>query len=90
MDIHMAYLLSVHRDNYPRIGVEARLYSACVAGITFSLGAFIYAWTSYPQVPWMAPCIGIVIIVASLFAIYQAVFNYLADCKLLTRVRIAL
>jgi len=77
------YQEKLYRDNYPRVGVEARLYSACVAGITFSLGAFIYAWTSYPQVPWMAPCIGIVVIVASLFTIYQAAFNYLADSYML-------
>ncbi|KAF8320057.1 MFS general substrate transporter [Clavulina sp. PMI_390] len=64
-------------------GPEARLYMAMVAGVTFVLGAFIYAWTSYPHVHWIAPCIGITIIMFSAFTIYLAVFNYLADSYLL-------
>ncbi|KAF8320058.1 drug transporter [Clavulina sp. PMI_390] len=77
------YQEHLYRKNYARIGPEARLYSACAAGVTFSLGSFLYAWTSYPFVPWIAPCIGIVIIIASVFAIYQAVFNYMADCNVM-------
>ena len=64
-----------------RIGAEARLYAAMGAGITFVIGSLIYAWTSYSFVHWIAPCIGVTIIIASIFTIYLSVFNYLADCE---------
>ena len=47
--------------------------------MTFVIGSLIYAWTSYKFVHWIAPCIGITIIIASIFTIYLSVFNYLAD-----------
>lgn len=66
--------------NVTRIGAEARLYSAMGGGTVFVMGALIYAWTSYSFVHWIAPCIGITIMIASVFTIYVSVFNYLADC----------
>ncbi|KZT53006.1 MFS general substrate transporter [Calocera cornea HHB12733] len=72
-----------YRRNFGRIGAEARLYSACLAGILFPLGAFIYAWTSYPHVHWIAPLIGVTIITTAIFLIYLAVFSYLADAYLI-------
>jgi len=73
----------LYRQNFPRIGAEARLYSACLAGVLFLVGAFIYAWTSYPQVHWIAPLIGVTIITTGVFLIYLAVFSYLADAYLI-------
>ncbi|EJU03572.1 MFS general substrate transporter [Dacryopinax primogenitus] len=73
----------LYRRNVGRIGAEARLYSACLAGIMFPIGAFIYAWTSYPQVHWIAPVIGVTIITTAVFLVYLAVFSYLADAYLI-------
>ena len=39
-------------------GPEARLYTAMAGGICFPVGAWIYAWTTFPDVHWIAPCIG--------------------------------
>jgi hypothetical protein len=71
--------LIFYRKHVARIGAEARLCCACGAGITFVFGSLVYAWTSYKYVHWIAPCIGITIIIASMFTIYLAGFNYLAD-----------
>ena len=40
---------------------------------------FIYAWTSFPNVPWIAPCIAVALFMWATFIIYLAVFTYLAD-----------
>ncbi|KAF9490043.1 MFS general substrate transporter [Pleurotus eryngii] len=61
-------------------GPEARLYSACVAAIILPVGMLIYAWTSFPFVHWIAPCIGFGIFMGATFIIFLVVCNYLADC----------
>ncbi|KAG8932743.1 hypothetical protein FRC02_000644 [Tulasnella sp. 418] len=63
-------------------GPEARLFAAMVAGILLPIGCFIYAWTCNREIHWIAPCIGIIIIILGIYTIYAAVFNYLADCYL--------
>lgn len=73
----------MYSKNVARIGAEARLYCAMGAGISVTIGGLIYAWTSYSYVHWIAPCIGITIMVTAIFTIYLAVFNYLADGKFL-------
>jgi len=70
----------LYQKNFPKRGPEARLYWACAAGVTFPIGMLIYAWCSYPQVPWIALVIGLVIFMWAAFTIYLAVFTYLADC----------
>jgi hypothetical protein len=45
--------------NVAQRGPEARLYSAMFGGALVPLGALIFTFTSYPQVHWIAPCIGI-------------------------------
>ncbi|KAI0731113.1 MFS general substrate transporter [Earliella scabrosa] len=61
-------------------GPEARLYSACFAAVLFPAGMFIYAWCTFPTVPWIGMAMGVFVIFTALFVIYVAVFTYLADC----------
>ncbi|THU84213.1 MFS polyamine transporter [Dendrothele bispora CBS 962.96] len=70
----------LYRKYYSTRGPEARLYFACVAAIAFPVGMFIYAWTSFSRIPWIAPAIGIAFFIWATFVIYLAVFTYLADC----------
>ncbi|KDQ19135.1 hypothetical protein BOTBODRAFT_52301 [Botryobasidium botryosum FD-172 SS1] len=77
------YQERLYHRNVARLGPEARLYGACAAGIIFPIGCFIYAWTSYPYIPWIAPAIGIAVIIWGVFLIYLAVFNYMADSYLI-------
>ncbi|KAJ3715091.1 major facilitator superfamily domain-containing protein [Lentinula raphanica] len=70
----------LYRNNYPNRGPEARLYCACGAAILVPCGMFIYAWSTFTDVPWIALTIGITIFVHGTFIIYLAVFTYLADC----------
>ncbi|KII96068.1 hypothetical protein PLICRDRAFT_48991 [Plicaturopsis crispa FD-325 SS-3] len=61
-------------------GQEARLYSACAAGIMFALSQFIYAWTAFEDVSWVGMAVGVVLFSWSIYIIYLAVSTYLADC----------
>lgn len=70
----------LYRNQFKTRRQEARLYSACAAGILFPISMFIYAWTSFSHVTWVAMAIGIVLFVWAAFVMYLATFNYLADC----------
>ena len=45
----------------------------------FSAGMFIFGWTSFPHIHWIAPCIGLVLMGIGFFTIFQSALNYLID-----------
>ncbi|KAK0488558.1 MFS general substrate transporter [Armillaria novae-zelandiae] len=70
---------NLYRKNFPHRGPEARLYMACAGAVMLPAGMFLYAWTSFSFVPWIAPAIGITIFMWAIFIVFLAVFTYLAD-----------
>ncbi|WVQ96557.1 hypothetical protein IAU59_003662 [Kwoniella sp. CBS 9459] len=74
------YQDALYRRNVGRVGVEARLYAPMAAGIVFAIGCIIFGLTSISSVHWIGPCIGIVIVLAAAFTIYQTCFVYLSEC----------
>lgn len=63
---------------------EARLYLAIVGGIFgISGGMFIYAWTSYPTLPWIAPVIGLGMVGTGSVIVVSGLADYIVDayCK---------
>ncbi|GAA5862316.1 hypothetical protein JCM8547_007601 [Rhodosporidiobolus lusitaniae] len=58
---------------------EARLYSSVMGAFGFAVGSFGFAWTARPWIHWIAPCIFLVIANFSLWHVYLATYNYLAD-----------
>ncbi|PWY81944.1 MFS multidrug transporter [Aspergillus heteromorphus CBS 117.55] len=58
---------------------EARLPPMMLGSVVFAAGLFIFAWTSPPDIPWIAPVIGAVLIGFGFFTIFQAALNYLID-----------
>ncbi|KIY44966.1 MFS general substrate transporter [Fistulina hepatica ATCC 64428] len=70
----------LYRRFHPTRGVEARLCSVLVAAVLLPGSMFLYAWTAFPSVSWVAQAIGLVLFSGSTFVIYLAVFSYLADC----------
>ncbi|KAF2738478.1 MFS general substrate transporter [Polyplosphaeria fusca] len=58
---------------------EGRLYFACVESALMPIGLFWFGWTSFPDIPWIVPAIAVGVATMGIFAIYLAVFNYLAD-----------
>ncbi|GMK56019.1 hypothetical protein CspeluHIS016_0210750 [Cutaneotrichosporon spelunceum] len=70
----------MYRRHAPTKGVEARLYGAMAGGVLFAAGCFICGLTCLPTVHWIAPCIGIVLILTAVMGIYITAFTYLAEC----------
>ncbi|EIM90087.1 MFS general substrate transporter [Stereum hirsutum FP-91666 SS1] len=58
---------------------EARLYGAMIGGPFLPIGLFIYSWTQFGFVHWIAPCIALVLIIFGIYHIFLAVYNYTAD-----------
>ncbi|TVY85148.1 Efflux pump bik6 [Lachnellula suecica] len=58
---------------------EARLPPMMVGSIFFAAGLFIFGWTSFTYVFWLAPCIGLFCMGFGFFTIFQAALNYLID-----------
>ncbi|KAK0568983.1 hypothetical protein OC861_001420 [Tilletia horrida] len=74
---------ALYRRNVLRKGPEARLYAACAGGVLFSVGCFIYGWTSFRTVSIAGPIVGLLVLTLGIYHIYLAVFNYLADSYLI-------
>ncbi|KAI9744192.1 MAG: hypothetical protein M1818_002344 [Claussenomyces sp. TS43310] len=58
---------------------EARLPPMMIGSFAFAGGMFIFGWTSYRRVFWLAPIIGNFLMGFGFFTIFQAALNYLID-----------
>ncbi|KAJ5340704.1 hypothetical protein N7541_009828 [Penicillium brevicompactum] len=59
---------------------EARLYMAVLGGVFgISGGMFIYAWTSYPDIPWIAPALSLALVGAGSVLVVTGVSDYVVD-----------
>lgn len=54
------------RRNVAQRGTQARLYSACVAGFLFPASMFMFAWSSFSDVPWEVLIIALIVSIASI------------------------
>ncbi|KAK5938677.1 hypothetical protein PMZ80_008868 [Knufia obscura] len=59
---------------------EGRLYLSIFGSLVgLSGGYFVYAWTSYPSVPWVGPTIGLGLVGFGVMTVVQAVVCYVTD-----------
>ncbi|RAH78873.1 putative MFS transporter [Aspergillus japonicus CBS 114.51] len=59
---------------------EARLYTAVAGGILgIAGGMFTYAWTSYPNIPWVAPAVGLAMVGAGSVTVVCGIADYVVD-----------
>lgn len=59
---------------------EARLYVSIFAGfVGVTGGMFIYAWTAYPHISWIAPAIGMGMVGFGINIIVTAIADYVTD-----------
>ncbi|KAG1807051.1 major facilitator superfamily domain-containing protein [Suillus subaureus] len=74
------YQETLYRKYFPTKGQEARLYMPCVAAVVLPISMLIYAWTASPNIPWIAPLIGLTAFMSGVLVIFQVSCLYLADC----------
>ncbi|KAI0031647.1 MFS general substrate transporter [Vararia minispora EC-137] len=70
----------LYQGGVKKRGPEARLYWPMVAGLIFPAGMLIYAWTTFPKVPWIAMTTGLTLFMWATFQIFNASYAYIADC----------
>ncbi|KAF1843276.1 MFS multidrug transporter-like protein [Cucurbitaria berberidis CBS 394.84] len=58
---------------------EGRLYTSIPGSFLFTVGLFMYGWSSRPEVHWIVPTIGVCIVGIGIYSIYMGVVNYLTD-----------
>ncbi|KAJ5179913.1 hypothetical protein N7492_003123 [Penicillium capsulatum] len=58
---------------------EWRLPPAFLGGPLVTIGLFIFAWTIYPDVHWIAPIIGSASFGAGTILVYSGIFTFLVD-----------
>ena len=67
------------RANNGRTVPEARLYGAMVFAPFFPIGLYIFSFTQYGFVHWIAPTIALVPMIFGIYHIFLAVYNYTSD-----------
>ncbi|KAJ5739877.1 hypothetical protein N7533_012661 [Penicillium manginii] len=58
---------------------EWRLPPAILGGPLVTIGIFIFAWTIYPDVHWIAPIIGSALFGAGTILVFSGIFTFLVD-----------
>ncbi|AEO63931.1 uncharacterized protein THITE_2141914 [Thermothielavioides terrestris NRRL 8126] len=58
---------------------EARLSTAMAGSIVLPIGLFLFAWTTYPWVHWIAPIIGATLFSCGLVLVFISLMSYLVD-----------
>ncbi|KAJ9626300.1 hypothetical protein H2203_003932 [Taxawa tesnikishii (nom. ined.)] len=59
---------------------ETRLYGAVFGAAFFPLGLFIYSFTQYGYLPWIAPTIALAPISFGIYFVFESTYSYTSDC----------
>ncbi|RDW59523.1 hypothetical protein BP6252_12610 [Coleophoma cylindrospora] len=59
---------------------ESRLYGAMWGSAALPIGLFIYSFTQYGYLPWIAPTIALAPIAIGIFFIFESTYSFTSDC----------
>jgi DHA1 family multidrug resistance protein-like MFS transporter len=59
--------------------LEDHLIPGVYASPLIPVGLFIYAWTARASTHWIAPTIGLALVIVGIYAIAQAIFSYIPN-----------
>ncbi|KAF2691582.1 MFS general substrate transporter [Lentithecium fluviatile CBS 122367] len=59
--------------------LEDHLVPGMIASPLIPIGLFIYAWTARPSTHWIAPTIGLALVIVGIYAIAQSIFLYIPN-----------
>ncbi|KAG5657879.1 hypothetical protein KAF25_007912 [Fusarium avenaceum] len=77
--INMWYMKVTEKANGEPVPPENRLPGCMLGGICVPIGMFWFAWTTYPDVHWMAPVAAGVPFGLGMSLVFHSIFNYLID-----------
>lgn len=67
-------------SNHRKILPESRLYGSMWGAVCLPIGLFIYSFTQYGYLPWIAPTIALAPIAIGIFFIFESTYSYTSDC----------
>ncbi|CAK4034208.1 MFS-type transporter [Lecanosticta acicola] len=67
-------------DPDQRVTPEDRLYGAMWGAVWFPIGLFLYSFTQYGYLPWIAPTISLAPIAFGIYFVFESTYSYTADC----------
>ncbi|KAK4893101.1 hypothetical protein LTR27_008441 [Elasticomyces elasticus] len=71
------------KNNHENPGVpvpESRLYLSAFGSLIGVMGGmFVYAWTAYPHLPWIAPAVGLAMVGCGINIVITAIADYVVD-----------
>lgn len=67
------------RENGDQPEPEFRLPPAVAGAVLVPVGLFIFAWTTYPTVPWIVPIIGSGLFGMGTLLVFTGIFTFLVD-----------
>lgn len=71
---------AIMKSNDRKILPESRLYGAMFGAGFLPLGLFIYSFTQYGYLPWIAPTIALAPIAIGIFFIFESTYSFTSDC----------
>ncbi|KAL3478306.1 major facilitator superfamily domain-containing protein [Aspergillus californicus] len=63
-----------------KVTPESRLYGAMFGALWLPIGLFIYSFTQYGYIHWIAPTIALAPIAIGIFFIFESTYSFTADC----------
>lgn len=67
-------------SNHRKILPESRLYGSMWGAVCLPIGLFIYSFTQYGYLPWIAPTIALAPIAIGIFFMFESTYSYTSDC----------
>lgn len=67
-------------DESRSVTPEDRLYGAMYGAVWLPIGLFIYSFTQYGYVHWIAPTIALAPIAFGIYFVFESTYSYTADC----------
>lgn len=67
-------------DETRNVTPEDRLYGAMYGAVWLPIGLFIYSFTQYGYVHWIAPTIALAPISFGIYFVFESTYSYTADC----------
>jgi hypothetical protein len=70
----------INADPNQKVYPETRLHGAMFGSIFLPIGLFIYSFTQYGFLPWIAPTIALAPISFGIFFVFESTYSYTSDC----------